>query len=224
MIMRLTGLVTPIFLAVMLAVATIPAQGQTAAEPATSATAAPISASAASIQRGYILSQTCAFCHGLENYIIPYPTRHVPLIGGQHAEYVISALNEYAEKHRSFPTMKAQAASLTQKQIHDIAAFISSIGTKKVTNGNAKAPAFAATCAACHGARGVSTNPQYPSLAGQHEDYLLLSLKEYKSGKRKNATMNAMAAPLTLEQMKKLAYYFSQQPSALELMPLPGPQ
>ncbi len=222
--MRLTGLVTPIFLAAMLAVATTPALGQTTPAPATNATAAPASGSAASIQRGKILSQTCAFCHGLENYIIPYPTRHVPLIGDQHAKYIISALKEYASKDRSFPTMKAQAASLTDKQIHDIAAYLSNIGHPKVTNGNTKAPSFAASCAACHGARGVSTNPEYPSLAGQHEDYLLLALKEYKSGKRKNATMNAMAAPLTLAQMKKLAYYFSQQPSALELMPLPGPQ
>lgn len=224
--MRLTRLLASICFAAALGMTASSAPGQTAPETDTSATAAPSAASAASIRHGKILSQTCAFCHGLKNYVIPYPTRHVPYIGGQHAEYVVDALQEYAEGHRKFPTMRAQAASLTKAQIHDIAAYIASIGPAhhQAANENAKAPPFAASCAACHGSQGVSTNPKYPTLAGQHEDYLLLSLKEYKSGKRKNATMNAMAASLTLEQMKKLAHYFSQQPRALELMPLSGPQ
>lgn len=224
--MRLTSLLAPVFIVATLGLATNSAMAKAAPDPGTSTeTQATASGSAASIQRGKILSQTCAFCHGLEDYIIPYPTRHVPLIGGQHAKYVFDALKEYAEGHRDFPTMEAQGASLTDQQLRDIAAYLASVGpTTPVTNENTKAPPFAASCAACHGARGVSTNPMYPTIAGQHYDYLLLSLKEYKSGDRKNGIMNAMAAPLTLEQMQKLAHYFSKQPSPLVLMPLAGPE
>ncbi len=71
-------------------------------------------------------------------------------------------------------------------------------------------------CAACHLADGNSTNPQYPKLAGQHQEYLLKQLRNFKSvgGKpveRNNAVMLGMATPLTDDDMKGLAVYFSQQ-------------
>ena len=215
--MRLTIILVPFLCAAMAGTAFA------AAAPVATATSA---SSAANPVRGRILAHTCSFCHGVENYTIPYPTRHVPLIGGQSALYIESALKEYAEGHRDFATMQAQGASLTQDQIRDIAAYISDLGPNPPpTNDNEKAPAFAATCAACHGARGVSTDPHYPSLAGQFEDYLLVALEEYKSGKRKNAIMNGMASSLTLEQMKQLALYFGMQKDGpLKLMPLAGPK
>lgn len=70
----------------------------------------------------------------------------------------------------------------------------------------------AETCAACHGPAGAKpTTPDYPVLAGQHEDYLAKALLAYKKGKRKNAIMNGMAAPLTKQDIADLAEYFSQQ-------------
>ena len=76
------------------------------------------------------------------------------------------------------------------------------------------APPAAATCAACHGNDGVSTNPEYPNLAGQHRDYLEHALRDYKSGKRKNAVMAGMIAPIKEEDIPVLAKYFaSQKPS-----------
>lgn len=69
-------------------------------------------------------------------------------------------------------------------------------------------------CAACHGADGNSASPTFPKLAGQYADYLLQSLKEYKSGARQNAIMNGQAANLSLEDMEDLAaYYASQEPA-----------
>lgn len=173
---------------------------------------------------GRVLAQTCVFCHGIKDYMVPYPTMHVPKVGGQRYKYIINALHEYAKGDRDFATMHAQAASLTPQQIRDVAAWFSSEGPKHMPkNGKVKAPAFAATCAACHGSRGVSTNPRYPSLAGQYSDYLLRALEEYKSGKRKNPIMNGMAASLSYAQMKRLANYFSSQPPALRTLPHPGP-
>ncbi|MGA7966770.1 MAG: c-type cytochrome [Gammaproteobacteria bacterium] len=195
-----------------------------AAGTASAASPAPAQATAASAAQGKVLATTCVFCHGIKDYTVPYPTMHVPLIGGQHAKYIVNALKEYAAGDRHFATMQAQASSLTDQQIRDIAAWVSSLQSNPPpTNGNAKAPSFASTCAACHGARGVSTNPVYPSLAGQKSDYLLRALQEYKSGKRKNAIMNGMASGLTLQQMQQLADYFGRQPPAMKLLPEPGP-
>ena len=66
-------------------------------------------------------------------------------------------------------------------------------------------------CAACHGADGNSPNPTYPTLAGQHADYLTLQLTHFKSGVRSNPVMAPMAANLSPEDMAALASYFSQQ-------------
>ena len=67
------------------------------------------------------------------------------------------------------------------------------------------------TCAACHGADGVSTIGSFPKLAGQHRDYLYHALKDYKSGKRKNPIMAGQVGNLSDEDMADLAAYFSAQ-------------
>lgn len=69
--------------------------------------------------------------------------------------------------------------------------------------------AKAATCGACHGAKGISAVPTYPNLAGQKEAYLLKQLKAFKDGSRKDPTMSAMAAPLSDADMADLAAYYA---------------
>ena len=69
--------------------------------------------------------------------------------------------------------------------------------------------AKAAVCAGCHGATGISANPMYPNIAGQHAQYLTQSLHDYKSGARNNATMKAMVAALSDEDIDNLAAYYS---------------
>ena len=66
-------------------------------------------------------------------------------------------------------------------------------------------------CAACHNADGNSVITLNPKLAGQHPDYLVKQLTEFKSGKRANAVMSGMAAMLSDEDMKGVAAYFSNQ-------------
>ena len=65
------------------------------------------------------------------------------------------------------------------------------------------------TCAACHGPGGNSMNPVWPSLAGQHAEYLEKQLHDFKSGARKNAQMSPMAAPLSDADIADLAAYYS---------------
>lgn len=68
-----------------------------------------------------------------------------------------------------------------------------------------------AVCAACHGADGNSAAPDFPKLAGQYHDYIVIALQHYKSGKRKNPIMAPLAATLTPQDIANLAAYFSSQ-------------
>ncbi len=70
--------------------------------------------------------------------------------------------------------------------------------------------AKAASCAGCHGAKGISAVPTYPNLAGQKEAYLVKQLKAFKDKSRKDPTMNAMVAPLSETDMANIAAYFSK--------------
>jgi len=69
-----------------------------------------------------------------------------------------------------------------------------------------------ATCMACHGPDGNSpTNPVWPKLAGQHPNYIIKQLTEFKAGDRRDNLMSPMAAPLRDQDMQDLAAYFSSQ-------------
>lgn len=81
--------------------------------------------------------------------------------------------------------------------------------------GNVEAGAEkAVVCAACHGQKGVSVNPEWPNLAGQGEQYLFKQLQNFKSGERKNPVMMGQVAALSEEDMKDLAAYFAAQEAA----------
>lgn len=72
--------------------------------------------------------------------------------------------------------------------------------------------AMATQCAACHGGAGVPTMANVPALWGQTEGYIYLQLKDYKNKVRANPVMNAIAGPLSREQMFALAKYFTGKP------------
>jgi cytochrome c553 len=76
---------------------------------------------------------------------------------------------------------------------------------------DAKPPAKVDVCAACHGADGNSTNPQYPNLAQQTARYIYLQLKDFKEGRRKDPLMSPVAATLEQSDMLALADWFSKQ-------------
>ena len=71
------------------------------------------------------------------------------------------------------------------------------------------------TCAACHGPDGNSGAGDFPRLAGQHYDYLVKSLKDYKTGARKNAIMAPLVANLSTRDMEDLSAYYAQQQGLL---------
>lgn len=73
---------------------------------------------------------------------------------------------------------------------------------------------LAGACAACHGADGNSTNPEWPKLAGQGEAYLYKQLVDYKEGRREDALMAGQVANLSEQDMRDLAAHFASQTAA----------
>ena len=69
----------------------------------------------------------------------------------------------------------------------------------------------AAVCGACHGMTGSSVNPEWPSLAGQTEGYIVAQLQQFQQGKRTNPLMTPMAVALTEGDMQDLGAHFAQQ-------------
>ena len=70
----------------------------------------------------------------------------------------------------------------------------------------------AAACAACHGENGVPPDKTFPVIWGQHQGYLYLQLRDYKSGARKSDIMSPLAQTMERDDMMALALYFSQKP------------
>jgi cytochrome c553 len=90
------------------------------------------------------------------------------------------------------------------------------VATSVWAEGNAEAgKTKSAVCAACHNADGNSVNPEWPKLAGQHPNYIIKELNDFKNDKRVNATMSPMAKPLSEQDMADLAAYFSSQAKKL---------
>lgn len=91
-------------------------------------------------------------------------------------------------------------------------AMLAMAGTTQAA-GNAEAgKTKSVVCAACHGVDGNSgVNPMWPKLAGQHENYIIKQVNDFKANKRTEAMMAPMVAPLSDEDIADLAAYFSSQ-------------
>ncbi|OUL98362.1 c-type cytochrome [Variovorax sp. JS1663] len=181
----------------------------------------------------------CVGCHGIIGYQASFPEVHkVPMIAGQSATYIVSALTAYKGGDRKHPTMRAIADSLSEQDIADLAAYYSQLG---VQEGDAP-PATAArqpservqalisrdkdnACTKCHGANFNTPNDgTVPKLAGQHADYLLVALKSYKVEKhltigRSNGVMSGQAKKFSNTELKELASYVSSLPGELKTVP-----
>ena len=176
----------------------------------------------------------CIGCHGIPGYQASFPEIHkVPMIAGQNAKYIVSALTAYKKGDRKHPTMRSVAGSLTDQDMADVAAFYEQQGKdgEAPAQLSAEAPADAAdllkrgNCVSCHGANlSKPIDPSYPKLAGQHADYLYVALKAYQTDKnpqvgRNNAIMAGMARPYTHAELKVLTAYIASLPSELKTVP-----
>ena len=177
----------------------------------------------------------CIGCHGIPGYQSSFPEVHkVPMIAGQGAKYIVAALTAYQKGERKHPTMRAIAASLSEQDIADLAAFYEQQGKGDAAAAPAAVPEPSAAvaallakgnCASCHGANyNTPIDGSYPKLAGQHADYLYVALKEYQIRDnaqigRSNAIMTGMAAPFSRKELKLLANYLGSLPGDLKTVP-----
>ncbi len=176
---------------------------------------------AGNAHQGRIIGYTCLGCHGIKGYRNAYPDYAVPRLRGQSVTYLINALNEYRNGQRAYPTMHLQALSLNEQQIADVATYL---GGKPVTAKpvpQSAVPKAAQVCASCHGANGIGVAPMYPTLAGQHESYLIRVLHEYQTGYRQSPIMDAIAHSLTDAEIRTVAAYFSHLKPGLHTVPRP---
>jgi cytochrome c553 len=205
-------------LAAAIVAAAVPSRAQQVALPqAPPAPLLPI-ALEGDVERGAVLAQTCKGCHGIPNYFNAAPAYEVPRLGGQNPDYIEVALQGYRRGTRGHETMQAQASSLSDQDIADIAAYFAdaksegqrgrnTASTAQIEAGRTKST----TCVSCHGPEGVAAAPQWPNLAGQHEGYLLEALSQYKDGTRVDLVMNPLIAPLDDATIEELAAFFAAQ-------------
>ena len=168
-------------------------------------------------QRGKQIGYTCLGCHGIENYKNVYPTYSVPKLVGQHPEYIVAALKAYRGKQRSHGTMYAQASSLSDQDMEDVAAYLAKQPLAASAPAVGAAPAkVTGLCSACHGPNGVGIMGDYPTLAGQHADYLTRALIEYQKGDRKNVIMQSFVEQLSAADIMAIANYYGAQRPELQ--------
>ena len=187
---------------------------------------------AGDVASGQKKAAMCIGCHGIPGYRASFPEIHqVPMISGQGAKYIASALQAYKKGERKHPTMRGIASSLSDQDIADVSAFYAS---HQAPAAAAAAPAPSAAvaellkkgnCASCHG-EGLNKpiDGSYPTLAGQHADYLYVALKAYKTENnanigRGNAIMGGMAKPFSNAELKSLADYIGALPGDLQVVP-----
>jgi cytochrome c553 len=167
-------------------------------------------------EHGAVLANACLGCHGIPGYRNGYPSYRVPKLGGQHEEYIVLGLQGYKNLARSHLTMRAQSASLSDQDMQDVAAYFGAKGG--LEEGSARSGAQiarggekASVCGACHGANGASPAPNWPTLAGQHKDYLVEVIGQYKTGERTDPVMAGQVINLSDEDIDDIAAFYSVQ-------------
>jgi len=201
---------------------------------ALAATGLSFSAHAQDAKAGEKKAAMCIGCHGIPGYQASFPEVYkVPMIAGQGSKYIVSALTAYRKGDRKHPTMRAIAASLSDQDMADLAAFYEQ-ETKGEAPDTKAFPAPSAevaellkkgNCASCHGENfSKPIDPTYPKLAGQYGDYLYQALKAYQTGNnpkvgRNNAIMMGMAKPYTHAELKLVTGYLATLPTELKTVP-----
>ena len=175
----------------------------------------------------------CIGCHSIKGYQASFPEVYkVPMISGQNAKYIVSALNAYTKGERKHPTMRGIADSLSDQDMADVAAYYEQHGkTDAVLPAPRAADAKVAAllqkgaCVSCHGDNfSKPIDPSYPKIAGQFQDYLFVALKSYKTENqgtwgRSNGVMGGIAKQFTNAELKAMASYIGSLDGDLKTIP-----
>lgn len=183
--------------------------------------AAAVTTPAADLAKGQATAtNVCAACHTADGSR-GGPAN--PILQGQHPEYIAKQLADFKAGKRKNPIMQGFAATLSEEDMRNVAAFYAS---KKPVLGAAKnkdtvalgekifrggvADRSIPACAGCHSPNGAGIPSQFPRLNGQHADYTQAQLTAYRDGARNNsAQMTGVAAKLNDREIKALADYIA---------------
>ena len=156
----------------------------------------------------------CASCHGQNgNSTAPL----IPILAGQSARYLYLELRDFKEGRREHPATEPSVKDLSRDDTLDIAAFFAAqhpadsgfkTDAAKVARGKAKADET--LCTMCH-LGGLKGQNEVPRLAGQHHDYVVKQLQDFKAGRRTNdaGNMRSVAKTLGDQDMDDLANYIA---------------
>lgn len=168
-------------------------------------------------------SQLCQGCHGENgNSIDPL----IPKLAGQYSSYISKQLHNYQAGERAHQIMNAMAATVSDEELADISAYFASqtkmsgrrfsgsqIENRLFIKGDISRSIIA--CVNCHGENGKGRLPgtsMFPVIGGQHKDYLLGQLINFRAANRTNSAsgiMNITTRSLTDEEIEALAEYIS---------------
>jgi cytochrome c553 len=173
----------------------------------------------------------CIGCHGIPGYQASFPEVHkVPMISGQNEKYIAAALTAYKKGDRKHPSMRGIAASLSDQDMADLAAFYAAQAATPAAAKREPSPEVAkllekGACISCHGPDfNKVVDPSYPKLGGQHGDYLYVALKAYRTEGnpqvgRANPIMGGMVKQFSNTELKQIAAYLGTLPGELRTVP-----
>lgn len=187
------------------------------------------------VQAGEQKNAMCIGCHGIVGYQSSFPEVHkVPMISGQNAAYLASALQAYLKGERKHPTMRGVAISLTEQDIADLSAYYAQHGKsgtelpaapKRQPDARVAALLQKGACVSCHGDNySKPIDPSYPKIAGQYPDYLYAALRAYRDDShatwgRGNPVMAGMAKQFSDPELKAMARYIGSLPGEVRTVP-----
>ena len=179
-------------------------------------------ANAADIEAGKEKSAVCAACHGADGNST---NAAWPSLAGQHASYIYKQLNDFKQGRRIDATMTGMVALINDDDMKNLAAYYESQQAKPIAfNGEmievgeniyrgGITETSVAACMGCHAPRGTGNGPAgWPSLKGQHPDYIVTQLKAFKLGTRANDTgqmMRHVSARMSTLEMEAVAAYIA---------------
>lgn len=175
-----------------------------------------------SVGRGATLALNCTMCHGARGM----SSSNAPNLAGQYPEVVIKQLHDYKSGDRVNAVMQALAQGLTEQDMRDLAAYYASLPKARTapTTYDESLPALVrvgdplrniAPCISCHG--GVDQKLGTPWIEGMPRDYLVVQLKAFASGERRNdphAQMRNMARTMTAAEIEEVATFYARKAAA----------
>lgn len=180
-------------------------------------------------------NQICSNCHGLDGQLVQGGNSAIsPKITAQQKPYLVARLQKYKSGELQHPQMTLVARMLSDQEIDDISEWYSKIkidspwfsepqgstgagGETPDANLSPKAQAgklkASQVCAGCHGLYGQAISAEgslvVPNLTAQQKEFLVARLRDYRSGRLKQAMMSQITATLTDQEIENIAEWYS---------------